>query len=72
MEEKEKFPGGWNSQREANNTQCDSGLFEAFIKEIEMIPGGWNSHKGVSNTQSDPCLDLRTMPIICAFDIFTN
>ena len=28
MEEKEKFPGGWNRQMDVNNTQCDSGYVE--------------------------------------------
>ena len=35
------IPGGWNSQREANNTQCDGGRVESTIKEREMMPGGW-------------------------------
>ena len=28
IEEKEKIPGGWNSQMEVNNNQCDSGRVE--------------------------------------------
>ena len=40
MEEKERIPGGWNSQREANNTQCDCGRVEGTIKERDMILGG--------------------------------
>ena len=28
MQKKENIPGGWNSQREANNTQWDSGRVE--------------------------------------------
>ena len=40
MEGKEKIPGGWNCQREANNTQHDHGPVKGTIKDIEIIPGG--------------------------------
>ena len=33
---------GWNSQREANNTQFECGLVEGNMKgRREMIPCGW-------------------------------
>ena len=32
MEEKEKIPSEWNGQREATNTQCDSGRVERMIR----------------------------------------
>ena len=33
IEEKEKIPGGWNSQMEANNIQYYCGRFEGTIKK---------------------------------------
>ena len=35
MDEKEKIPGGWNSQNEANNTQCNSGRVEKMRRRRE-------------------------------------
>ena len=35
MEEKYKIPGGCNSLREANNTQCDSGHVEKMMRRRE-------------------------------------
>ena len=32
MKEKEKIPGEWNSQIEANNTQCNSGSVEKMTR----------------------------------------
>ena len=37
---KEKIPGGWNRQEEANNTQCDHGPVQDTIKEMVIIPVG--------------------------------
>ena len=37
MEEKEKIPVGWNSKREANNTQCDSGAVERMMRRRERL-----------------------------------
>ena len=54
MEDQEKIPGGWNSQMEATNTQCDPCPVEGTIKEKEMIPGGWNKKKCANDTQHDP------------------
>ena len=45
MEEKEKSHVGWNSQGEANNTQCDFGRVEGTTKEREMILGRWTVRK---------------------------
>jgi hypothetical protein len=54
MQEKEKIPGGWNSWREANNTQWDWPSWEDKQKDKEMIPGGWDSQKDTSDTKYDP------------------
>jgi len=35
VEEKEKIPGGWNNQIEANNTQCNSGRVERMRRRRE-------------------------------------
>ena len=37
MEEKEKIPVGWNSKREANNTQCNSGAVERMMRRRERL-----------------------------------
>ena len=55
MEETESVNVGWNSQREANNTQCDHGPVKGTIEKIKNIPGGWHSQKGVTDTKHDPC-----------------
>ena len=35
------IPGGWNWQREANNTLYHPGPVEDVVVEQNMIPGGW-------------------------------
>ena len=40
MEGKEKIPGEWNFQREANNTKRKHGPVKGITKDIEKIPRG--------------------------------
>jgi hypothetical protein len=39
MEGKEKILSGWNSQMEANNTQCNSGRVERMRRRMEESEG---------------------------------
>ena len=39
---KEMIPGGWNTHREAYNTQHHTGPEKDTIEEKEITPGGWN------------------------------
>ena len=50
LQERETIPDGWNSKREASNSQHDFGA----IDKKEMIPSGWSSQREVSNVQHNP------------------
>ena len=45
MEEMEMIPVGWNSQKEAGNTQKNPGPVEDVLLEKETIPDGWNRNR---------------------------
>ena len=49
------MPGGWNSQMEVDNTQCDYDRVERMQERV-MISVGWNSQEGTSDTKHDPWL----------------
>ena len=55
LEGKEKIPGGWNFQREANITQHNHGPVKGALEKKIMITGGWNSQRKASITKQDPC-----------------
>ena len=52
---KEKIPGGWNSQTEANNTQCIHGPVKGTIKKIKIILVDEIVRRASATPNMDPC-----------------
>ena len=53
MDGTEMMPVGWNSKKEARNTQHNHDPVEDMLSEKEMIPDGWNSKREDSYNQYD-------------------
>ena len=45
----ETIPGGWNSQKDTNDTKHDPRPVKGVMERTEMMPVGWNSKKKARN-----------------------
>ena len=43
--------GGWNSQKDASDTNHDPWLVKGIMEKTEMMPIGWSSKNEASKTQ---------------------